>query len=84
MAVKVAIVVGALAVGTLVEWVTGASVPGRMPAFALGAAIVLVLGAKQLGRVVSRPVGVRAGELGDPADDITPTDEVLREGVGDG
>lgn len=82
--VTVAIVVVALAVATLVEWATGASVPGRMPLFALGASIVLVLGAKQLGRVVSRPVGARVGELGDPADDVAPAyDQVHDAEVGD-
>lgn len=66
--VRLTVVFGALTVGTLVEWVAGASVPGRMPVFALGAAFLLVLGAKQFGRLVSRPVGTRAGEGGDPAD----------------
>lgn len=66
----VVVVVVALALGTAIEWATGAAVPGRMPLFALAAAAVLVLGAKQLGRLVSRPVGTRAGELGDPADEL--------------
>lgn len=46
-------------------------------AFAIVASVVLVLGAKWLGSaVVSRPAGSRAGELGDPRDDllVTPAD----------
>ena len=39
--------------------------------FAMAASVVLVLGAKWLGSaVVSRPAGTRAGELGDPRDDL--------------
>jgi len=41
--------------------------------FALTASFLLVLGAKWLGSaVVSRPAGTRAGELGDPRDDLFP------------
>lgn len=53
---KVVVVIAALAVATLVEVVTDASVPGRMPLFALGATFVLVLGAKRLGAVIQRPL----------------------------
>jgi hypothetical protein len=39
--------------------------------FAMAASVVLVIGAKWLGSaVVSRPAGTRAGELGDPRDDL--------------
>jgi hypothetical protein len=56
---------------TLVDLATGAAVPGRTAVFSLGAAAVLVLGAKWLGAAgVSRPAGSRVGELGDPRDDL--------------
>lgn len=54
--IRVAVVVVALAAATLVEVVADASVPGRMPLFAFGATIVLVFGAKQLGRLIQRPL----------------------------
>lgn len=53
---RIAVVVVALVVGTLIEVVTDASVPGRMPLFALAATYVLVIGAKQLARLVQRPM----------------------------
>ena len=56
LAVRVVVVVAAVVVATLVEVVTDASVPGRMPLFALGATFVLVLGAKQLAKVIQRPL----------------------------
>lgn len=56
LAVRIGVVVAALLLATLVEIVTDASVPGRMPLFALGATFVLVLGAKQLAKLIQRPL----------------------------
>lgn len=56
LAVRIGVVVAALVLATLVEIVTDASVPGRMPLFALGATFLLVLGAKQLARLIQRPL----------------------------
>lgn len=68
--VTVLAVGGALAVGAAVDLAVTGSL-SVFPVGALLASFALVLGSKWLGaHVLSRPAGSRAGELGDPADDL--------------
>jgi hypothetical protein len=72
-AVTVALVVVALVVAVGVDVLVDYPVPGRMALVALGSSFGLVLGAKWLAAAfLQQPVGTRAGELGNPADDISP------------
>lgn len=78
LAVRVGVVVGALVVATIVEVIAGAAVPGRMPAFALGATFLLVFGAKRLGAFIQKPL-----ELVEPAELHGATEVAMAEEAGD-
>lgn len=57
---RVLVVLALLAVAVAVDVATGAALPGRMAAFSLAGAFVLVLGAKALGRAGLQREGDRA------------------------
>lgn len=70
---RTVVVTAALVVAFLADLAVGASWPGRTAVVALVSSAVLLVGAKSLvAPIVSRPAGSRAGELGDPCDDLGP------------
>jgi hypothetical protein len=83
---RVGVVGVALVAAVLADVVVGASWPGQIAVVALAASVVLVVGSKSLvAPVVNRPAGSRAGEPGDPRDDLrrdplipAPAEEVDR------
>lgn len=78
LATRIGVVVGALVIATLIEVLAGASVPGRMPAYALVGTFVLVFGAKRLGSVIQKPLA----EI-EPAELAGATEVAMAEGAGD-
>lgn len=55
-----------------------------MAVFSLASTAVLVIGGKRVvAPLVQRPVGTRAGELGDPRDDVAPAVDAA-DGAGGG
>jgi hypothetical protein len=74
---RIGVTAVALVAAFLADVAVGATWPGRIAVVALAASGVLVIGAKSLlAPIVSRPAGARAGELGDPRDDLDDLGEL--------